>query len=736
MTAPNAGGVNLGTATAHVDISTAGAQQAAVSMRGVAGQVQGSFNGINSAARQAQTSIGGLETAFKGLAGAMGISLGIAGAVQIGRMAIDLAETSAQVDRTRASFEALATIADQSGKKMLASMRIASRGMISDAALVQSANRAMLLGVADSAEQLGQMLEASAALGQAMGLSAEQAFNDMVTGLGRLSPMILDNLGIANEGAKTFEIYAASIGRTADSLTNAEKKQILLNKIMAAAKPLIEANANAAGDSAKNFGQAAASWKNASDALGRLFSSDLAIGAGYLAKALDTVTDSLGKLKTAADAIGGIVPLIQAIMNPAANVPAFTKLMASLVFPAAPAVAPPPARTGITAAAAMAFTPEQIAAWRDYQDQIAEIDRDAGEASVDAARQYGQQRADTIRSYELTIAREAEDFARNRLRQQQQLERQIERVRSDATEQQAEWQFDLQERIGDIQARGNERRADLERDYQRNRERAERDHRDRLLNAAARLDAVALLQEQRTFAKQNQEQAEAHDERLDKEQRNLQRQIDEAQKAHDRRLDAQRKANERRIQDLRANLAEQQRIEDEDRAVRLQRMAADHQRQLQQMDIAHGERMAQMNRQLAERLEREKVAYERSLKEQGIYHAERERLEAEANRIALAGLTQFVGGISQLARAMGPLAEGVTRGPDLSFPSLRDPTSLSQRLLPTGPAVSTSSRNLMVQMQAGAIVVNAAPGQSAIDIAQVVDARLYAFFREMADERR
>ena len=42
--------------------------------------------------------------------------------------------------------------------------------MISDADLILSANKAMLLGVADSADEMASLLEMARARGQAMGL--------------------------------------------------------------------------------------------------------------------------------------------------------------------------------------------------------------------------------------------------------------------------------------------------------------------------------------------------------------------------------------------------------------------------------------------------------------------------------------------------------------------------------------------------------------------------------------
>lgn len=79
-----------------------------------------------------------------------------------------------------------------------------------------------------------------------MGISTTQAFNDIVTGLGRMSPLILDNLGITVDLEATTAKYAATLGKSADALTDAERKQALVNAVMESSASLMEdANASA-----------------------------------------------------------------------------------------------------------------------------------------------------------------------------------------------------------------------------------------------------------------------------------------------------------------------------------------------------------------------------------------------------------------------------------------------------------------------------------------------------------
>lgn len=400
---------------------------------------------------------------------------------------------------------------------------------------------------------------------------------------------------------------------------------------------------------------------------------------------------------------------------------------------------------------------EIIDAKVDYVRQVQAIERNANNARIEATQQYEQQRTQVIAQYELGIAREAEDFARQRARQAQQLERSIADIREDAAQREAEWWTDLQEKINEIQADGNERIAEIEEDYHKNRERRERDHRDNLFAAAGRLDAVAVLNEQKRFAKESQDQADAHEERINKERENLAEQIDEANKAHQERLDDARRADAERITDLQENLAEQQRLEDEDRAIRLQRQAEDHANQLAQMATAHAAQMAQISMQEAEELKAAEDAHLAQLAELKLYNEEWKKLEDARLEASLKSWDKWWEGIGKRFEQFGPMEKP-------SFPTTFEPTQIpgfatggpvhrtGAALLHAGEFVlnrATASAlgmvNAMSQQRlvgavaggnrsfsVGDIHVYAAPGMDVQALAQAVDQRLQSLFERWA----
>jgi len=247
-------------------------------------------------------------------------------------------------------------------------------------------------------------------------------------------------------------------------------------------------------------------------------------------------------------------------------------------------------------AATSRFTPEQTEAISDWAAQVQEIERSANEQRLSATQQYESQRTEIIASYEQTLTRDAEDFARQRARQAAQLARDIAEIQADAAERERQWQRDLNERIADIRAEGNKRVAEIEEEGQRNLERMRRDHRIRLMEAAANLDARAVAEEQRRFQGQITQAEEDLQRRIEAERENLQERIDQEREAHQERVRAAREADAKRIRDMQEALAEQQELENEDRKIRLKRMEEDHKAQLLELDRQQRERLRQIQR--------------------------------------------------------------------------------------------------------------------------------------------
>lgn len=111
--------------------------------------------------------------------------------------------------------------------------RDATLGLVDDMTLMTSANQAVRLGVVKNEEEFAKLTEIATKLALSTGQDATKGVQDLTTALARQSPQILDNLGLQVDVNKANADYAASLGKSASALTEAEKKQAFVNAALA-----------------------------------------------------------------------------------------------------------------------------------------------------------------------------------------------------------------------------------------------------------------------------------------------------------------------------------------------------------------------------------------------------------------------------------------------------------------------------------------------------------------------
>lgn len=199
-----------------------------------------------------------------------GVTVAIKGAKKVW----DFSEEGAKLLRLEQAGHQLAKTYGADMDRIVDHVKAASLGTVAEMDIIASANKALMLGVADTAEEMAQLMEVAAVRGRAMGLSTQQAFNDLVTGIGRASPLILDNLGIVTGGIKTYKEYAKSIGKSVDTMTDAEKKQALFNKAVKETQPLLEQMGGLVQDTAGEYETLGAYVKDSADEIKKAFAED------------------------------------------------------------------------------------------------------------------------------------------------------------------------------------------------------------------------------------------------------------------------------------------------------------------------------------------------------------------------------------------------------------------------------------------------------------------------------
>jgi len=228
-----------------------------------------------------------------------GIALGIGGAgigaiggigAAVGKMAID----AAPVEGLAAAFDGLN---ESAGDDMLAALKKGSAGMIANRDLMLSFNQAASLVSLEFAQELPDAMQyltkVQASTGQDMGF----LLDSLVKGVGRLSPMILDNLSIQVSQAEATERAAQMFGVEADQLTKTQLQAGMMNVTLEKLAENTAAMPDVSKSAAAQMAQLKATFQDTKDEVGLAFLPVLSTLMGTLGelaeKFLPMVTQAL-----------------------------------------------------------------------------------------------------------------------------------------------------------------------------------------------------------------------------------------------------------------------------------------------------------------------------------------------------------------------------------------------------------------------------------------------------------
>lgn len=189
---------------------------------------------VDATTKSATKGLGKLKTILGGVAvggAALGTAV-IGGAALAGGAMLKLAIDAAPLQGIQSAFEGIATASGESAETMLAALQKGSAGMVTQRDLMQKYNLAASLVSDTFANELpnamGYLTKVAAGTGEDMGFMLDS----LVRGVGRLSPMILDNLGVQVDLNEAYEAFAPSVGKAAGELSKGEQQTALMNQVM------------------------------------------------------------------------------------------------------------------------------------------------------------------------------------------------------------------------------------------------------------------------------------------------------------------------------------------------------------------------------------------------------------------------------------------------------------------------------------------------------------------------
>ena len=152
---------------------------------------------------------------------------------------VSFVEQSAKVEDLQKGFNALTRTIDGSSNS-LSKLEKATNNTVKQADLLQQANNAMMLGIVRSDDEMAELFDTAQRLGKALGKDTVSSIESLVTGMGRQSRLMLDNLGIIVDSNNAYERYAEEINTTVSALTDSQKKIAFNNEAMRQARNIVD----------------------------------------------------------------------------------------------------------------------------------------------------------------------------------------------------------------------------------------------------------------------------------------------------------------------------------------------------------------------------------------------------------------------------------------------------------------------------------------------------------------
>lgn len=278
----------------------------------------------------AKQQFGGIADAVKGfMAGAVVAAIGKAI-----EALIDFGKEASKFKGISDSFKSMSASMGQDSEALMDKMRSSTKGMISDLELMKNANIAMSKGL--DLTQVEEMARIAAAASKATGQSMNETFALVLDGLAEQKGKILEQVGMSFDAAKALDVYAASLGKTADQLTIAEKNQGFLT----AALKVGGAMADVVGSSKMlTFNQilekSAAGMENLKARIGQAALPALTALANVFDKTIEKMKGSgvsTESMRSGFDAFGKVVAFIGGvIMGNISNIVAAFKSLGAII---------------------------------------------------------------------------------------------------------------------------------------------------------------------------------------------------------------------------------------------------------------------------------------------------------------------------------------------------------------------------------------------------------------------
>lgn len=234
--------------------------------------------------------------------GEVGISLGVVATAALAfKAAIDLSEEAEDITRVREEFDNLSASAGISARELQEGLEKSAGGLIDTNALLKDANEA-IVKMGASAAQLPAIMDVARQATAVFGGDLNTNFNNIANAIGNGNTRMLKQYGIVVDTAKAYRDFANANNVAIDSLSEAGKRQAVMNAALEQAQDRFKGISGTMGQTATSMQLFKTTLTEIKDTFILVFEKTLGPG---LHTFLNTVNEVAGKVKTAMTSMFG-----------------------------------------------------------------------------------------------------------------------------------------------------------------------------------------------------------------------------------------------------------------------------------------------------------------------------------------------------------------------------------------------------------------------------------------------
>jgi hypothetical protein len=311
--------------------------EAHVPVRAVLDKLDGDLSKARSKVNASLDKIAGhLQTAGAGILSGVGAAAGVIAGIgtALGLVTID----SAPIKDISDAFDGLADSAGIGGKAMLDALKDGSAGMVANRDLMKSFNNAASLVSLDFAKRLPDAMKYLSKVSMSTGDDMNYLLDSLVTGVGRVSPPILDNLKIQASLAEATARAAEMFGVEESSLSKAQIQAGMMDVVLEKLKANTESMPDVTQSAAAGLSKMKAKFQDTKDRIGTSFlptlNTVLTVFERLSGKYVPVLVDKLDKLAPTVEYIAAVFGnFLLDLANGQSPIEAFGTLIGNLLPP-------------------------------------------------------------------------------------------------------------------------------------------------------------------------------------------------------------------------------------------------------------------------------------------------------------------------------------------------------------------------------------------------------------------